>query len=175
MAIFDRIETRWVEAKSYGRLIRHAQRILPSSRWSPARLLAERAEHDPSGAAVAYRDRRYSWLEVEERVNATARALREVGVQPGSVVALLMDSRPEFLFAMTALNRLAATGALINTNVTGRALVHALDVAEASACVVGEEHAVGFFDVGAEFDQAEAVHQAGGDDFVVGGDVDVGV
>jgi acyl-CoA synthetase (AMP-forming)/AMP-acid ligase II len=141
MALLDRIETRMAEAKAFGRMLRHGRRLLPSAPWSPARLLSERASRDPQGAAVAYQDQRYTWGEVETRVNATARALREVGVEPGTVVALLMDSRPEFLFVVTALNRLGAIGALINTNITGRALIHALDVAKTNACIVGAEHA----------------------------------
>ena len=142
MGLLDRIETRAAEARAIGRLLPHLGLMRPSAPWSPSRLLTERAARHAQRPAIAYLDRRYSWREVEQHVNATARALRELGVGPGSVVALLMDSRPEYLFIVTALNRLGALAALINTNVTGRALVHALDVAETTACVVGAEHAV---------------------------------
>jgi acyl-CoA synthetase (AMP-forming)/AMP-acid ligase II len=141
MALFDRIETRVAEAKAIGRAARHMGMILPSAAWSPSRLLTERASRHAHRPAVAFLDRVYSWREVDHRVNATARALRELGVARGNVVALLMDNRPEYLFIVTALNRLGALAALINTNVTGSALIHALDVAETTACVVGAEHA----------------------------------
>jgi acyl-CoA synthetase (AMP-forming)/AMP-acid ligase II len=57
------------------------------------------------------------------------------------VVALLMDNRPEFLLAVTALSRLRAVAALLNTNATGRALEHAIAVAGPKIVLAGAEHA----------------------------------
>jgi acyl-CoA synthetase (AMP-forming)/AMP-acid ligase II len=51
-----------------------------------------------------------------------------------------MDNRPEFLFAVTGLNRIGAAGALINTHITGAALAHAIRIAGPAALLVGQEH-----------------------------------
>ena len=89
MALLDRIETRWVEAKALGRMALHAPRIRPGAPWNPARLLALRAAKNPQAPAVVYLERRYSWRDVDMRVNSTARALREIGIEPGEVPPML--------------------------------------------------------------------------------------
>jgi acyl-CoA synthetase (AMP-forming)/AMP-acid ligase II len=62
-------------------------------------------------------------------------------VRPGDVVALLMDNRPEFPIAATAISRVRGVGALINTNVSGKSLAHAIRVSAARRILVGSEHA----------------------------------
>src|SRR5262245_37944658 len=125
-----------------GRLLPHAPRALrPSAPWNASRLLAERAQQDPGGTGLLYLDRRISWGELDRAVDRTARALQEAGIGPGDVVALLMDNRPEFLLAVTALSRLRAVAALVNTNATGRALEHAISAVSPKLALVGTEHA----------------------------------
>src|SRR5262245_2821092 len=125
-----------------GRLLPHAPRALrPSAPWNASRLLAERAQQDPGGTGLLYLDRRISWGELDRAVDRTARALQEAGIGAGDVVALLMDNRPEFLLAVTALSRLRAVAALVNTNATGRALEHAISAVSPKLVLVGTEHA----------------------------------
>jgi acyl-CoA synthetase (AMP-forming)/AMP-acid ligase II len=123
------------------RIMRHASRLLPQSSWSSSRLLAMRASETPEHIGIAFEKQRLSWRELDARVNRVAHVLQRHGIGPGDAVAILMDNRPEFVVALTALNRLRAIGALINTNVTGRALVHAISVAKSRAVIVGAEHA----------------------------------
>ena len=51
---------------------------------------------------------------------------RGQGIGRGEGVALLMENRPEFLASWMGLAKLGAVTALINTNLTGKALRHAL-------------------------------------------------
>jgi acyl-CoA synthetase (AMP-forming)/AMP-acid ligase II len=125
-----------------GRLLRHAPRALrPGAPWNASRLLAERAARDPEAPGLLYLDRCYSWRELDRAVDRAAGALAAAGVGPGNVVSLLMDNRPEFLFAVTALSRLRAVAALVNTNASGRALEHAIAAAKPKLVLVGGEHA----------------------------------
>jgi acyl-CoA synthetase (AMP-forming)/AMP-acid ligase II len=139
---WPRLSTRVAELRAMGRLLRHAPRALrPSAPWNASRLLAARAQEDPGGTGLLYLDRRMSWSDLDRAVDRTARALQQSGVGPGDVVALLMDNRPEFLLAVTALSRLRAVAALVNTNATGRALEHAVAAAQPKLFLVGAEHA----------------------------------
>jgi acyl-CoA synthetase (AMP-forming)/AMP-acid ligase II len=134
--------TRVAELRAMGRLLRHAAKALrPAAPWNASRLLARRAATDPRGTGLLYLDRRYSWAELDREVDRTARALRTAGIGPGDVVALLMDNRPEYLVAVTALSRLRAVAALINTNVGGRALEHAITAGRSRLVLAGAEHA----------------------------------
>jgi acyl-CoA synthetase (AMP-forming)/AMP-acid ligase II len=125
-----------------GRLLPHASRALrPSAPWNASRLLAARAQEDPEDTGLLYLDRRMSWGELDRAVDRAASALQQAGIGPGDVVALLMDNRPEFLLAVTALSRLRAVAALVNTNATGRALEHAIAAVSPKLVLVGAEHA----------------------------------
>src|SRR5262249_37927878 len=57
----------------------------------------------------------------------------------GDVVALLMENRPEYLFAWTGLVKIGAVAALINTNLREKALAHSIAVAEARHLILGAE------------------------------------
>jgi len=142
MERWPRLATRVSELRAMGRLAPHAIRALrPSAPWNASRLLARRAAREPAGACLAYADRRWTFGELDREVDRTARAFQQAGIGPGDVVAIVMDSRPEFLLAVTALSRLRAIAALLNTNVTGRALTHAIGIGKPKLVLVGAEHA----------------------------------
>jgi acyl-CoA synthetase (AMP-forming)/AMP-acid ligase II len=140
MSRIESLTTLWAELRAVARVVPQIPRLLPTAPWSPARLLEERAREHGSRPALLFEDRRYSWEEVDREVDRAAGAFRAMGIGPGDMVALLMDNRPEFLFAATGLNRIRAGAALINTNITGHALAHALRIAEPVAVVAGTEH-----------------------------------
>jgi len=140
MTRIDVLKTRWAELSAVGRILPVARRLLPGAPWSPAKLLEERARQHGSRTGLLFEDQRYSWAEINREVNRTARAFQAMSIEQGDVVALLMDNRPEFLFAIGALSRLRAAGALINTNITGTALAHAIRISEPVAILAGEEH-----------------------------------
>ncbi|MEE8556545.1 MAG: long-chain-acyl-CoA synthetase, partial [Myxococcota bacterium] len=104
------------------------------------RFLDERVAQAPNERGIVCPEGEFTWREIDEHVNRTARAFQHQGVGPGDVVTLLMDSRPQYLFAATALSRLRAVTALINTNISGGPLAHAIRVAESSRILVGSEH-----------------------------------
>ncbi len=128
------------ELGAMARVVPHLRRGLPGTHWNLAALLEERARVSPVDIGLAYGDDRFSWADLDREVTRYARALHDLGVRPGDVVTLLMDSRPAYLVILGALSRLRAVGALVNTNVAGPALAHALSTAKPRLIVVGEEH-----------------------------------
>lgn len=132
---------RAADLRALGRLLRALPLLLPGSTWNPARLVERNARRWPNGLAIAFEQRRYTWQEVDRMTSRYAQTFRAQGIGRGDVVALLMDNRPEFLFAVSGLSRLRAVGALINTHITGSRLVHSIDVSGAKKMVVGSEHA----------------------------------
>ncbi len=122
------------------RLALAVHRMLPSAPVNPAKRVEDWARRMPENLALAYREERYSWREYNDRANRYACWFLEQGIRAGDVVALLMDNRPDFLFAVMGLNKIGAASALINTNLTGRALLHAMRAARAKKLLVGSEH-----------------------------------
>lgn len=155
MGLRSRIRTNVIEARCQWRFMKQVPRIMPGKPFSSAVFLDERVAETPDSLAIAYMDERYTWRQVDGKVNQYARFLQKQGVKQGDVVALFMDNRPDYLFALTALNRLRAVGALINTNITGAGLVHAINIGKPVAALFGSEHADAYMAVKGELDLAD--------------------
>lgn len=131
----DRIDT----VRAIARLARHWKYLTPRSRVGVSTLFDERVASGPDDLALAWQDERFSWAQFADRAGRYADFFAREGVVKGDVVALVMENRPDFLFAVMGLARLGATSSLINTNLVGRALVHAISVCGASRILVGAE------------------------------------
>jgi len=148
MSRLEQVKSTVYELKCMWRIAKHLPKIAPPNMpYSMARALDERVAEDPNGLSLAFLNERYTFRDVDRRVNQYARFFQSRGVGQGDAVALLMDNRPDFLFVVFALVRLRAIAALINTNVAGAALTHAINVANPRAVVVGSEHAANVVDV----------------------------
>jgi acyl-CoA synthetase (AMP-forming)/AMP-acid ligase II len=154
------LAARAADLRGVARLARSLPLMRPGARWNPARLVARNARRWPDRLALAFEDRRYTWCELDRIANRYAQAFRRLGIERGDVVTLLMDNRPEYLFATTGLSRLRAIGALINTNVVGAGLVHAIDIGRPKLLLTGSEHASKVQDV------LPQLKEIGGDDVV---------
>ena len=129
------------DARAWARMALAAPGLLPAAPGSPSRRVRHWARRLPDGLAIAFEDRRIGWRELDEAVDRYARWLRNEGVGAQHVVALVMDNRPEFLTIFTALSRVGAVAALINTQLRGDALGHALGVSRAKLVIAGSEQA----------------------------------
>jgi acyl-CoA synthetase (AMP-forming)/AMP-acid ligase II len=135
-------------------------RALPSlSRWAretPTTILEARARALPNYPALAFEKKRYSWHEVDAHANQWAFVLSTMGVGSGDVIALLMDNRPDFLFALHGLGKLGASAALINTQLSGRPLAHAINIGKAGKVICGAEHLKALHEVLPELNTLDA-------------------
>jgi len=141
MGVLAQAKSTWIEARCQWRMFKHAGRFIPGKPWSASRLLDERVAADPNGLALLYLDERLTWRQLDQRANQYASFFRNRGIAHGEVVALMMDNRPDYLFVVLGLSKLRAVAALINTNVTGAGLTHAINVSKPKAVLVGAEHA----------------------------------
>ncbi len=97
------------------------------------------ATERPHATALLYEDRRYTHLELHQASNRWANALAARGVKKGDVVAVLLENRPEILFAVGGIVKLGAIAAVINTRQRGRILEHSFKVSNAKTYVIGAE------------------------------------
>lgn len=61
------------------------------------------------------------------------------GIKRGDIVSLFMLNKPEFIFCWLGLNKIGATAAFINTNLTGKPLTHSLRTATSSMLLMDTE------------------------------------
>ena len=114
--------------------------LRPTVAISPGLVLERHAANRPKHPGLRFEDREYSYGELNEAVNKAAHAFTKIGVGQGDVLALMMDSRPEFLFTVLGANKIGAVVALINTYVTGEQLEHVLSICDAKWVLAGGEH-----------------------------------
>jgi citronellyl-CoA synthetase len=114
-------------------------RIAADNRESWGSMLEETARKYPKNIAVKSKE---AWLTYEQynaQVNRYAHYFLSLGLQKGDVVALFLETRPELLIIYSALAKIGAVNAMINTNLRQEALRHCLTLNPARGIVVGEE------------------------------------
>lgn len=136
----DHRKTALLEARNIGRLLAAIGEFLLTKRLTMSTMAAHWGRSNPNGLAVAFEEEQYTWVQLNDRINQFANWFRAQGIRKGDVIALVMDNRPEYLMVVTALNRIQAISALINTNLTGDALEHAVNIANPKKILVDNCH-----------------------------------
>jgi citronellyl-CoA synthetase len=96
-------------------------------------------EQFPNHKAVIFEGRTLTWRELNALANRYAAALSARGLVCGDAVCIIMENRIDFLATLIALNKLGVIAALINTNLTGKPLIHCINITNSRMCIVGEE------------------------------------
>ena len=118
---------------------RAGQRHRASQTYTTAERIEESAVRFARRPCMVYGQERYDYDQTNRRINQVAHAAHALGLRRGDVVALCMENRPAFLFAWLGLAKLGVTVVFLNTNVSGKPLVHSLQATGATLAVVGEE------------------------------------
>jgi fatty-acyl-CoA synthase len=129
---------------SMRRLIKRTGKLKPDSPDTVADIIERWARERPNNVAIYFEDKKYTYAEYDAAANRYARWAQAQGLKKGDVVALLMENRPEYLFAWTGLVKIGVVAALINTNLKEKALAHSIAVAEARNLILGAEMAENF-------------------------------
>ncbi|MDH3200990.1 MAG: AMP-binding protein [Myxococcales bacterium] len=94
------------------------------------------AEDTPHDLAFEMDQEHLTWSGLDEVTSRIAHVLASAGVGPGGVVALLAENSPFYIASVLGITRVGATAALINNNLRGRPLAHAVEVSKATAILV---------------------------------------
>jgi len=99
--------------------------------WSTADYFADRVAWTPDRDAIIVEDRTITFRQLDERSNAVGHWASSAasGVRPGEVVALLLETSPEYIMLWLGLCKAGVLAGLINTNLTREQLAHACKVA----------------------------------------------
>ncbi|CAG4952138.1 unnamed protein product [Parnassius apollo] len=105
------------------------------SRW------AEVAKMRPDKKAFVMGESCLTFREGDEFSNRIAWYFKRQGFKTGEVIALFMETQPEYVFIWLGLAKIRVTTALVNTNLRGTQLIHCLKIADCKAVVFGDEMA----------------------------------
>ena len=144
--MFSALSREAIYITSLARTFYRMRHVKPDSATTIADIVEGFAGTRPDNDAVLYLDRVVSYRALDEGANRYALWARAQGLRRGDVVALLMENRPEFLFAWLGMAKIGAVTALINTNLRGAPLAHCIAIAEPKHIVVGSELAAAYAD-----------------------------
>jgi fatty-acyl-CoA synthase len=112
----------------------------PSHRGGIAAVFERWARKTPEHVAVRFEGRDITYRELNEQANRYAAVLQTQGVQPGDVVGVLFDNRPELLAAALAVIKLGATAGMMNPQQPGPAFARSLQALQPTLVFAGAEH-----------------------------------
>jgi fatty-acyl-CoA synthase len=144
MAFFEDFTREAIYITSLGRTLFRMRHVKPDSPVTIVDIVQQFAQAAPAHPVIFYLDRIVTYAELDQGANRYAHWGASVGIKRGDVVALLMENRPEYLFAWLGLLKLGAVAALINTNLGGAPLAHSINIAEAKHLILGSELGVNF-------------------------------
>jgi len=110
----------------------HPERIFPT-------VIAERAAELGGALALVSDHESLTYAELAERSNQYARWALDQGIAKGEAVGLLMPNRPEYLAIWLGITNVGGVVALLNTNLSGRSLGHAIRIAAPKILIVAAE------------------------------------
>ena len=96
------------------------------------------AKH-PQKAAFIFEQKTWTFQDVEDYSNRNANYFKSQGYKKGDVVALFLESCPEFVCIWLGLSKLGVITALINTNLRLDSLRHCITAADARAIIFGTD------------------------------------
>ena len=121
------------------------------------RLLQSQAEQCPDAPFVFFEDQVFSYADVEASSGAVAAGLERRGIGKGDKVAIVMRSRPEFLYSWFGLNKLGAVEVPIHPEHKGEVLRHMLDISDTRIVIVQADYLEQILDVADRISQLERI------------------
>jgi len=88
--------------------------------------------------ALAFQGQRWTFAELSARVDATAKGLLQLGIDPGDKVALWMVNRPEWIDAMFAVMKIGAVLVPVNSRFRRDDMAYVLGQSDAVAMLLAE-------------------------------------
>ena len=104
-----------------------------------AEMLRRTAERYPEQVAVVFNDVNLTYRELEALVNASSRALLDLGIGRGERVCLLMTNRAEYVISWFAIARVGAVACPMNPSYKEREVAYQIGNSDAVAIVVQQE------------------------------------
>ena len=124
-------------------------------------LIEERAATQPDAPALLFRQGSFSYAGLAGQSNRYARWTLAQGIKPGEVVCLMMANSPDYVAAWLGVTRTGAIAALLNTNLTGAALVHCVRTVQPRHVIADPAFAAGLASIAQAFGRDVVCWQLG--------------
>ncbi len=99
------------------------------------KLLEERTKEYKKNPALIFGGKQISYQQLNENVNKLANGLKNLGINKGDRVAIMLPNIPEFIYSFFALQKLGVIAVPFNTMYKGREIIHILNDCGAKAII----------------------------------------
>jgi len=103
-------------------------------------LLETQAEKNPDKIFLHFEDQEISYRKYNETINRVANSFKDMGIEKGQMVAIMLPNCPEFLYSWMGLNKIGAIEVPINTGFQENEIEYILQHSESKAIVIHEEY-----------------------------------
>jgi fatty-acyl-CoA synthase len=144
MGFFERIASDYVYLTGVVRAVSKASTVAKNpDRTYPQVMRGLADTHGDKIALISDRET-MTYRQYDQRGDQYARWAIESGVVRGDVIALMMPNRPEYLAVWLGIARAGGVIALLNTNLSGTALAHCVNLVKAKHIIVDATLVDGF-------------------------------
>ena len=131
-----RIVPEFIFAENYGELSIESSRSRKGECMAIPDLLAKRADASSGEPFLYFRDRTFTFGEMEARSDRAAAFLKEMGVEKGDKVCLLLTNRPEFIELWFGLAKLGAAMVPLSTTLKADGFTYIINHSESTVMVL---------------------------------------
>ncbi|MYE24797.1 MAG: long-chain-acyl-CoA synthetase [Gammaproteobacteria bacterium] len=114
-------------------------RLKADSHYTIADYIEGQAARYADRPFILFEERTISYREFNAMANRVAHWALSVGLRAGDAVGFMMTNRAEYVPVWSGLAKIGVKAALINTNLKGQSVLHALEGADATHLLVGAE------------------------------------
>ncbi|EFA06666.2 long-chain fatty acid transport protein 4 [Tribolium castaneum] len=137
-----------------------------------AKIFTKLVAKHPQKVAFYFESEIWTFEDVDKYSNKIAHYFKNEGFKRGDAVALVLESRPEYVTLWLGLAKIGVVTALINSNLVADPLAHSIQVADAKAVVYGSDFAKGINDISGKIPKVK-LYQFGKSDQLLPNSVDL--
>ncbi|HJZ87761.1 MAG TPA: AMP-binding protein [Polyangia bacterium] len=116
-----------------------ARSVRDNGRPGPQQLVRLYAFNTPDKVAVVFRDERFTYGELDQRIARLAHALHGLGIGPGAAVAVMLRNCHQYLEAQCAVAHLGATIVQVGYRLKAGEVAYILENSQSKAFLYGSE------------------------------------
>ncbi|MDP5276749.1 ATP-dependent acyl-CoA ligase [Chengkuizengella axinellae] len=103
-------------------------------------LIAKNAKEIPNQLFLQFKNDKYTFAQLDELSGKVANHLRNLGIEKGEHVALMLNNCPEFIWIWFGLAKLGAVMVPINVNIKGNSLQYILQHSDSKLIITNKEY-----------------------------------
>ncbi|MBR71729.1 MAG: hypothetical protein CMM30_02160 [Rhodospirillaceae bacterium] len=119
----------------------------PKEKWVVGKVLEERAAEFPDHPIVYWEEETYSYSDLNRTANRFARGLKEISVNQGDRIAVMMSGSPTYIGVWFGIAKIGAIEVPINTAYKGDLLSHIINSAGVTVAVIENDFALIFDEI----------------------------